>query len=151
AADDTLVGVDNYNNVLLGLQGNDTLSSGCGNDTYIFAKGNGQDVISDIGGSDTLLFGQDISANDIWLQRNGSNLELTLSDSTDKVTISNWYSSNSNHIETIKSGDGKTLLDSQVQNLVNAMAAFAPPAGGSSNLTPEQKAQLEVVIAANWQ
>ena len=136
--------------ILDGGEGNDSLNGGYGNDTYLFAKGDGQDLVADADGNDTLLFGQDISANDIWLQRNGSNLELTLRDSTDKVTINNWYSSTSNHIETIKSGDGKTLLDSQVQNLVNAMAAFAPPAGGSSHLTPEQKAQLEVVIAANW-
>ncbi len=139
------------NDILDGGEGNDTVNGGYGNDTYLFAKGDGQDLVADVDGNDTLLFGEGISANDIWLQRNGSNLELTLRDSTDKVTISNWYSSTSNHIETIKSGDGKTLLDSQVQNLVNAMAAFAPPAGGSSNLTPEQRAQLEVVIAANWQ
>ncbi|MEE1896686.1 calcium-binding protein, partial [Pseudomonas otitidis] len=80
----------------------------------------------------------------------GNNLELSVLGSDDKVTISNWYASASNHVETIKTADGKTLLDSQVQNLVNAMAAFAPPTAGSSNLTPEQRAQLEVVIAANW-
>ncbi|WP_374981495.1 calcium-binding protein [Pseudomonas solani] len=158
AGNDLLSGGDG-NDALYGSIGSDTLDGGAGNDTlfgeggddtFLFAKGNGQDLIVETDGNDTLLFGQDISANDIWLQRNGSNLELTLRDSADKVTINNWYSSTSNHIETIKSGDGKTLLDSQVQNLVNAMAAFAPPAGGSSNLTPEQKAQLEVVIAANW-
>ncbi|WP_431484048.1 calcium-binding protein [Pseudomonas solani] len=146
---DVLYGT-NGNDTFNGLGGNDTLVGGMGDDTYSVSQGTGQKQISDTDGNDTLLFGEGISANDIWLQRNGSNLELTLRDSTDKVTINNWYSSTSNHIETIKSGDGKTLLDSQVQNLVNAMAAFAPPAGGSSNLTPEQKAQLEVVIAANW-
>ncbi len=150
AGNDVLNGASG-NDILDGGEGNDTVNGGYGNDTYLFAKGDGQDLVADADGNDTLLFGEGISANDIWLQRNGSNLELTLRDSTDKVTISNWYSSTSNHIETIKSGDGKTLLDSQVQNLVNAMAAFAPPAGGSSNLTPEQRAQLEVVIAANWQ
>ncbi|BBP84155.1 hypothetical protein PHLH8_37970 [Pseudomonas sp. Pc102] len=150
AGNDVLNGASG-NDILDGGDGDDSLNGGYGNDTYLFAKGDGQDLVADADGNDTLLFGEGISANDIWLQRNGSNLELTLRDSTDKVTISNWYSSTSNHIETIKSGDGKTLLDSQVQNLVNAMAAFAPPAGGSSNLTPEQKAQLEVVIAANWQ
>ncbi|MDN4146077.1 calcium-binding protein [Pseudomonas tohonis] len=136
--------------LFVGGTGNDTLIGSVYGDTYVFNLGDGKDVIQDGYGNDVLRFGEGISANDIWLQRNGSNLELTLRDSTDKVTINNWYSSTSNHIETIKSGDGKTLLDSQVQNLVNAMAAFAPPAGGSSHLTPEQKAQLEVVIAANW-
>jgi len=38
-----------------------------------------------------------------------------------------------------------------VQNLVNAMAAFAVPAGADFNLLPDQRAQLDMVIAANWQ
>ncbi|PAU52032.1 calcium-binding protein, partial [Pseudomonas indica] len=50
-----------------------------------------------------------------------------------------------------KTADGKTLLESQVQSLVDAMAAFGVPAGGESNLSADQRAQLEVVIAANWQ
>ncbi|MFU6379235.1 calcium-binding protein, partial [Metapseudomonas otitidis] len=117
---------------------------------YLFELGNGQDLITEVGGNDTLLFTQGINSTDLWLQRTGNNLELSVLGSDDKVTISNWYASASNHVETIKTADGKTLLDSQVQNLVNAMAAFAPPTAGNSNLTPEQRAQLEVVIAANW-
>ncbi|QZX85033.1 calcium-binding protein [Metapseudomonas otitidis] len=138
------------NDILDGGEGNDTLNGGYGNDTYLFAKGNGQDLITEVGGNDTLLFTQGINSTDLWLQRTGNNLELSVLGSDDKVTVSNWYASASNHVETIKTADGKTLLDSQVQNLVNAMAAFAPPTAGNSNLTPEQRAQLEVVIAANW-
>ena len=54
-------------------------------------------------------------------------------------------------IDQIKMDDGRTLLDSQVQNLVDAMAAFGVPAGAESNLTASQREQLNVVIAANWQ
>ena len=35
-------------------------------------------------------------------------------------------------MEQFKTSNGKTLLDSQVQNLVSAMAAFAPPASGQT-------------------
>jgi hypothetical protein len=38
-----------------------------------------------------------------------------------------------------------------VQNLVDAMAAFAPPAPGQTTLPPEYASQLNPVIAANWQ
>lgn len=38
----------------------------------------------------------------------------------------------------------------QVDNLVNAMAAFGVPAGGEINLSQVQRDQLDVVIAANW-
>ncbi|BBT17511.1 hypothetical protein WP8S17C03_35600 [Metapseudomonas otitidis] len=146
---DILHGEDG-NDTLRGGLGNDTLIGGYGNDTYLFNLGDGQDVIQDGYGNDVLSFEQGINSTDLWLQRTGNNLELSVLGSDDKVTISNWYANASNHVETIKTADGKTLLDSQVQNLVNAMAAFAPPTAGNSNLTPEQRAQLEVVIAANW-
>ena len=58
-------------------------------------------------------------------------------------TLSNWYLGSQYHVEAFKTRDGKTRLDSQVQNLVSAMAGFAPPAAGQTALTP--------VIAANWQ
>jgi hypothetical protein len=139
------------NNLYVGGKGNDVLNGTNKRDTYFFELGDGHDVINELGGEDVLRFGADINSTDLWLQRTGNNLELSVLGSDDKVTISNWYASTSNHVETIKTADGKTLLDSQVQNLVNAMAAFAPPTAGNSNLTPEQRAQLEVVIAANWQ
>ncbi|AYC32737.1 hypothetical protein D3880_10210 [Pseudomonas cavernae] len=48
-------------------------------------------------------------------------------------------------------GNFNTLLDSQVQLLINTMASFVPPAGGGLNLTSNLRAQLDVVIAANGQ
>ncbi|MCU9951763.1 calcium-binding protein, partial [Pseudomonas sp. PDM13] len=55
AADDTLVGVDNYNNVLLGLQGNDNLSAGGGHD--LLDGGEGNDTLKGGYGNDTLIGG----------------------------------------------------------------------------------------------
>jgi hypothetical protein len=43
------------------------------------------------------------------------------------------------------------LLGSQVENLVQAMAAFAPPAVGQTTLPQNYRDQLAPVIAANWQ
>src|SRR5207237_8215936 len=54
-------------------------------------------------------------------------------------------------VEQFKTANGETLLQSQVQNLVDAMAAFAPPAAGQTTLAPEYASQLNPVIAANWQ
>jgi len=42
------------------------------------------------------------------------------------------------------------LLDLQVNNLVQAMAAFAPPAPGETTLPPSYQTALAPVIAANW-
>jgi len=42
------------------------------------------------------------------------------------------------------------LLDSQVQNLVSAMAAFSPPAAGQTTLSASYATTLAPVIVANW-
>lgn len=42
-------------------------------------------------------------------------------------------------------------LESQVQNLVDAMAAFSPPPPGQETLPPDYAATLNPVIVANWQ
>ena len=156
AGDDTLkVASTAKGNLLAGGTGSDTLYGSYYSDTYLFNAGDGHDTLIETstysGVTDVLRFGGDIDANELWFRQVGTDLEISTDNPADKVSIKGWYSSNAARVERVESADGKVLLDSQVQNLVNAMAAFAPPAGGSSNLTPEQKAQLEVVIAANWQ
>ncbi|MDN4146078.1 calcium-binding protein [Pseudomonas tohonis] len=156
AGDDTLkVASTAKGNLLAGGTGSDTLYGSYYSDTYLFNAGDGHDTLIETstysGVTDVLRFGGDIDANELWFRQVGTDLEISTDNPADKVSIKGWYSSNAARVERVESGDGKVLLDSQVQNLVDAMAAFAPPAGGSSNLTPEQKAQLEVVIAANWQ
>lgn len=54
-------------------------------------------------------------------------------------------------MEQFRTADGQTLLDSQVQALVSAMAAFAPPAQGQTTLPEAYQAALAPVIAASWQ
>ncbi|TBV06424.1 calcium-binding protein [Phytopseudomonas dryadis] len=151
---DTLYGGDG-NDLLQGGAGNDYLSGGAGSDTYLFGVGSGQDTLDnyDVSASslDTLLFNGDVSAEQLWFRKTGSSLEVSIIGTQDKVTVSNWYSSASYQLDQFQTSDGKVLLDSQVQNLVDAMAAFGAPAGGESSLTPNQRAQLDVVIAANWQ
>ena len=70
---------------------------------------------------------------------------------SDKVTVQGWFGSANNHVEQIRTVDGnKTLLSSQVQNLVTVMAAMAVPAAGQTSLTEAQHAALDAVIAASW-
>ena len=146
---------DAGNDILDGGAGNDALNGGAGSDTYRFSRGGGQDTINnyDISADsvDTLRFEEGISVEQLWFRRNGSNLEVSVIGTTDKATISSWYSNSNYRLDQFQTADGRTLLDGQVQNLVDSMAAFGVPAGGESNLTPDQRAQLDMVIAANWQ
>lgn len=122
---------------------------------YRFDRNFGQDTVynyhTETNTLDQLLFADGINANQLWFRQNGNNLDVSVIGTTDKVSVANWYSGNSYHVNQVVAADGKTLLESKVQNLVNAMAAFGVPAGGESNLTPNQRQQLDVVLAANWQ
>ncbi len=143
----------NGNDILEGGAGNDTLSGEAGNDTYLFGKDNGQDIISEYdstSGNTDILKLQDVASDQLWLTKSGNNLDISVIGTTDKVTIQNWYSGNAYHVEQFKTADGKTLLDSQVVNLVSAMASMTPPAAGQTTLPQNYQEQLSTVLAANW-
>ncbi len=154
AGADTLDG-GTGNDVLWGGTGNDTVSGGKGNDTFGFARGDGVDSWTDYdataGNLDLARFGEDIGYDQLWLRRSGKNLEVLVIGTTDKAVIKNWYSGSAYHVERFESGDGMALADSQVQALVSAMAAFAPPALGQTSLPEALRDQLQPVLAAAWQ
>ncbi|MBF0308390.1 MAG: hypothetical protein HQL56_02515, partial [Magnetococcales bacterium] len=152
---DTLSG-DNGNDSLNGGEGNDSLYGGAGNDTYLMGNGSGADSLYDYdwmsGNVDRMSVGEGVTADQLWFRRVGAvGLEVSIIGGTDKITLSNWYSGSAYHIEQFKTADGKTLLDSQVDALVSAMATFAPPAAGQTTLPPDYQSALNPVIATNWQ
>jgi Ca2+-binding RTX toxin-like protein len=139
----------------IGGTGNDTMIGSFWNDTYIFNVGDGQDTIYDFdpnnAGTDVLQFGAGISADQLWFKQVNNNLEISVIGTDDKVTIAGWYDTPMLHIETIQLANGQKLFDSQVQNLVQAMASFAPPASGQTTLSTDYQNALEPVIASTWQ
>ena len=163
---------NNLNNILTGNSGanhlaagagNDTLDGGAGtdllvghkgNDTYVLGRGYGSDTAqendSTTGNHDVLQFMGGIAADQIWLRQVANNLEVSVIGTADKMTISNWYMGSQYRVEEFKTSDGKVLLDSQVQNLVQAMAGFAPPAAGETTLSQSYQNALQPTIAANW-
>lgn len=142
------------NDVLQGMSGNDTLNGGAGNDNYLFGRGYGIDTVVDSdstsGNLDVLSFLGDVAADQIWFSRAGNNLDVSVIGTSDKVTISNWYSSSANRIEEFRASDGSTLLGSEVEILVSAMAAFAPPSSGQITLPQAYQDELGAVIASTW-
>jgi len=169
AGTDTLVGIENLTgsqfndtltgsalaNVLGGGAGNDTLSGGLGNDTYRFARGGGADLVIDsdatAGNTDLAQFAAGIAADQLWFSHLGNDLQVSLIGTPDTLTIQNWYAGAASHVEQFRTADNKLLLDSQVEALVQAMAAFAPPSAGPTSLPPAYLEALAPVLAANWQ
>lgn len=120
----------------------------------MFAVGDGQDVINNLSNTpdtDTdVLSLEGIVRENLWLSRNGSDLVIDVTGSEDSVTIQGWYANSAQQLDVIQAG-GSSLYANQVDNLVNAMAAFGAPAGGEIDLTTVQRDQLNTVISANWQ
>ena len=160
--DDILRGGDGNDNLsgeagadtLEGGTGNDQLTGGMGNDTYWLARGYGTDTIIDndatAGNTDVARFDVGIATDQLWFRKLANDLEVSIIGTSDRFTLTNWYLGNQYHVEQFKTSDGKTLLDSQVQNLVSAMAGFAPPAAGQTTLPANYATTLAPVLAANW-
>ena len=67
------------------------------------------------------------------------------------VTVAGWYAASANHAGQVTAGDGYTIGDVAIEQLVEAMASFTPPASGQTTLPPELAANLSTALTANWQ
>lgn len=138
---------------LTGGIGNDTLDGGPGSDLYCFAPGMGADLIqnvdADAASLDIARF-EGVAVEDLWFSRSSNHLVLTLAGTVDRVTVSNWYASPDNQLDRIEVGS-LHLLNSQVDQLVSAMSAFAVPSGAGNVIPQTTKDQLQPVLAATWQ
>mgnify|MGYP000154949015 FL=1 len=141
-------------NILDGGAGADHLQGGGGNDIYKMGRGYGIDTIIEndntAANRDQLRFSQNVAADQLWFRQVGNNLEVSIIGTNDKVVVQDWYLGTAYRTEQLLSGEGKTLRDANVQNLVNAMAGMNPPPLGQTELSAAQHSQLDGVIAANW-
>jgi Ca2+-binding RTX toxin-like protein len=141
------------NDVLDGGAGNDYLNGGRGNDTYLFYRGAGQDEIFEWASPtdvDTVLMANDITPEQLWFSKtNHRDLTAQIIGTDDQMTIKNGALFPS--IEQFKLADGRVLHHSQLEQLIQAMAQFTPPAAGQNCLPTEYQAALAPVIAKSWQ
>ncbi|NOZ53775.1 MAG: hypothetical protein GXP08_11675 [Gammaproteobacteria bacterium] len=102
-------------------------------------------------GNDTLLFGPDVAYDQLWFMKQGNNLQVSVIGTDDSITISNWFSNSNYQVESIQTNTGMNLVNTQVQQLTDAMAAFSPPSAGQLTLPDDARAGLAPVLAATWQ
>lgn len=140
---DNLIAGNRGNNVLTGGKGNDTLTGQAGNDTYRFSRGDGRDTIVDsdatTGNLDTVTL-TNVNQNNLWFKHVGSDLQIDVLGSSDQIIVRNWYAAPDagglgNHVERITTADGLTMYDTDVEQLVQAMAVFAPPSAAQTSWT----------------
>ncbi len=155
AGADTMAGGSGADQFTGGI-GNDTMTGGSGNDVYSFIRGDGQDTIIDadpfIGNQDRAVFGATVNPLDLVISRQVDDLRIAIHGSSDQMTVRNWYWGASNQIEAIQAGDGQTLLSTQVDQLIQAMAGFSQQTGLTWDQGIEQRPQeVQTILAASWQ
>ncbi|HGH5980867.1 TPA: calcium-binding protein, partial [Kluyvera georgiana] len=108
---------------------NGVLPSGSGNDTYLFTRGHGQDIVQDSAADtvNTLIF-NDASASDLVLAKSGNDLVIHAYGSDDTVTLTNYFSSASYRKFSI-------TLDDQTLSMADLAAMGFPVYGTDGNDT----------------
>lgn len=161
---------DGFATRLLGAGGDDTLDGGGGDDvyqggagadlllasdtssddTFVWGRGDGADVLRDAGGVDRLDIGVGVKAEQLWFARQGDDLKISLIGTTDSFTAEGWYQGPVRRVEFITLADGRALSGAAVQTLVDAMASLTPPPLGQIELTPQAQALLAPAFKQAW-
>ncbi|MCV6611754.1 MAG: hypothetical protein OIF55_13350, partial [Amphritea sp.] len=141
--------------------GNDRLEGWTGADTYLFNRGDGQDVISDydrgyngryersFNQTDTLQLGAGIDETDLWFTRDGDSLKVQLIGTEDSVSVENWFAGTQYKLEVIETSDS-VINTTDIEALVQAMAVFDAPSGAGEVIPQNVQEQLQPVLAASW-
>ncbi|MDO8706072.1 MAG: calcium-binding protein, partial [Sulfuricaulis sp.] len=143
------------NDGLAGRKGSDTLEGGPGNDTYYFNRDDGEDtVIENDPTPGNIDIVQTVAAPiDLVFATSGGNLDIRLHNSVDKLTVTNWYQGSAYQTEVFQAGNNSTLLNTQVDLLIQAMAQFSANNGGITwDQAIDQRPQdVQAVLAVYWQ
>ncbi len=153
-------------------EGVDILVGGTGNDSY--AIDDAGDVVTELvnEGSDTvrshlisttlaanvenlMLLGRHNASgtgndlNNILTGNSANNLNVRVIGTDDKFTFTGWHLGDQHHVEQFQTSDGQMRQDSQMDPMVSAMAAYAPPPMGQMTL-PDNYATSLAPVLASW-
>lgn len=117
AADNVLYGQAG-NDQLAGAGGNDLLDGGAGDDIYFFGQGGGQDVITDAAGNDKIVLTGNLTPSSITLNQTGDNLVIGVVDSTDSLTVTDWFVQGRS-VETLKFCGGDSFDDLTIKTSIS--------------------------------
>jgi len=97
-----------------------------------------------------MLMLTDIDRTQLWFRHTGNDLQIDVLGTADQIRVKDWYvggaSGSDHHIERIRTAEGYTLYDSDVEKLVQAMASFAPPAATQTEWRSGQSSADQVLL-----
>jgi len=145
---DTIYG-DSGNDTMCGGLGNDYLDGGQDNDIYQFSLGDGSDIITDISGTDSILFKNGVQSNTIAFYSN--NNDLTFAYGTDDyITVkdqSGWGT-----MEKVSQSNNTYLTSSEINSIIQQINAYATSHGIEVTSVNDVKNNQDLmnIIAAGW-
>ncbi|MEJ2002961.1 MAG: calcium-binding protein, partial [Maritimibacter sp.] len=116
AADEHLIGLDNRDDTISGGSGSDALEGGLANDTYRFGLGDGSDSVYDTGGIDRVVFGAQLTSDEVSFANIGGDLLITIDGTDDRLVILSGYSAKP--VESFEFADGTVLSIADVRALI---------------------------------
>lgn len=129
AGNDSLYGEDG-SDILNGGTGDDYLSGGYSDDIYVFSGAFGNDHIYDYHGSDSAEF--DISKDNLIFEQVGNALQIISAGTSNTVIVDYWYQYTDHQVETVEASDGSTISNTQIEQLIQAMATWSANNNGMS-------------------
>jgi len=138
--------------------GNNAFFNSGGADTYDFGSTFGQDTIFNLVGATggtakgQVNFTTGLTDEKLWFMHSGNNLVVDALGTNEQITLNGWYSGNAGSQVSSFLAGGLTL-DSQVQNLVQAMATYSAANPGFNPATAAAMptdTTLQSAIAAAW-
>ena len=122
AGDDILISSNDGDDLLDGGSGDDRLEGKEGNDTYIFDIGYGLDTIFDLsnidGEIDRVVFGDDITPENILLRRENNDLVISILGTEDKLRASHYFLNDNSKVELLDFNNGISFVDSDIRLLI---------------------------------
>ena len=107
------------NDYLYGGFGGYSAGSGAGNDTYVFARGYGQDTIYDFdatrGNLDTILL-TDLNQEDVTIRRDAASFYIEVDGTSDRLRVADWGLGAAYRIERVEFADGSVLEGAALQD-----------------------------------
>lgn len=104
--------------ILIGGEGNDYMEGGYGSDTYVFAKGHGQDTIYDVSGTNDTIRFIDVDFSEVKLRKENNALIIYGYNEGDSIRIKRFFYSNQYAIENFVFKD-QIITQKDVRNIIS--------------------------------
>lgn len=161
AGNDT-INAEAGDDMLDGGTGDDTLNGGIDNDVYVVTRSSGADTINnyDPSGEDIDVIGFNdmmgaINDQDLWFERTGNDLKITVIGTGSSVQVANWYTvtdanSRANHKIDFIIANTSYSRTINIEGLVNVMATKTKPTNTAQRDALMSDLNYKAVWATHW-